>query len=79
MGFSSTRNYHTGVRSTISACKVKGVWGMPPARKFLKIRCQKNEFGGTSTTKIKILVAVTLKCCWMKAQNHHGVKQKRGS
>ena len=78
MGFPSARNYHAGVRSTISACKFYGGLGACPPRKVLKIRCQKSEFGGTSATKIKIMVTLTLEC-WMKAQNHHGVKQKRGS
>ena len=53
----------------------RGSRGMPPPP---KIKCQKSEFGVTSATKIKILVALTLEC-WMKAQNYHGVKQKRGS
>ena len=56
---------------------LQGSGGMPP-RKVLKIRCQKSEFGGTAATKIKIIVALTLEC-WMKAQNHHGVKQKRAA
>ena len=30
----------------------KGIWGHAPSRKFLKISCQKSEFGGISATKI---------------------------
>ena len=48
----------------------RGSGGIPP-RKFLKIRCQKSELGGTSATKTKILVALTLEC-WIKTQNYHG-------
>ena len=34
----------------------KGSGSIPPSRKFLKISCQKSEFGGISATKITYII-----------------------
>ena len=45
----------TDVESTLSVLILGGL-GHAPNRKFLKIKCQKSEFGGISATKITCII-----------------------
>ena len=48
----------TGVQAP-SVCLLQEAWGQAPSRKFLKIQCQKREFGGISVYKVDFNITIS--------------------